>query len=207
MIKLNKVIKTLILMDIFLQFGMGLFGPIFAVFVTGQIIDGNLQTVGYIAAIYWFVKSVTQPFIAHALDKNRGEKDDFICLVFGMFVANLIPLGYVFASFAWHLYILEFIRGLAMAFVIPTWYAIFTRHIEKGREAFSWSIDSTSLGFAAGIASSLSGILASRWGFNSVFILTTIFGLIAASSLLLIKDSLFTKDHYPHLIVPPEKTT
>ncbi|MBM3257909.1 MAG: hypothetical protein FJZ05_01705, partial [Candidatus Nealsonbacteria bacterium] len=65
MIKINRVIKTLIISDFFLQSGWGLIGPIFAIFITQQIDKGTLASVGFVAATYWFVKSVAQPFIAH----------------------------------------------------------------------------------------------------------------------------------------------
>ena len=149
---INRVIKILIASDLFLQSGWGLIGPIFAIFLTRQIEGGSLGMVGFVAATYWLTKSVVQPFIAHNLDKNHGERDDFVFLIFGMYVANLIPLGYIFASLPWHIFALEFVRGLAMACVVPTWAAFFTRHINKGREAFSWSLESTGIGFAAGLA-------------------------------------------------------
>ena len=158
MINLNRVIKTLILSDFLLQAGWGLTGPIFAIFLTRQIQGGDIRMVGFIAAAYWMTKSVIQPFIAHQLDKNHGEKDDFLFLLVGMYISNLVPLGYIFSSQPWHIYALEIIRGVAMACVIPTWSGIFTRHIDKGREAFSWSIESTGLGFAAGLAGAFGGI-------------------------------------------------
>ena len=58
---INKVIKTLILSDFFLQSGWGLIGPIFAIFITQQIEKGTLAAVGFIAATYWLVKSIFQP--------------------------------------------------------------------------------------------------------------------------------------------------
>jgi MFS family permease len=202
---LNRVIKILITSDFFLQSGWGLIGPIFAIFLTGQIQGGSLRMVGYIAATYWVTKSIVQPFIAHQMDKNHGEKDDFRFLLIGMYVANLIPLGYIFSTQPWHIFTLEFIRGLAMACVIPTWAGIFTRHIDRGREAFSWSIESTGIGFAAGLAGAFGGILASIIGFKVVFLLVSIFGLISASTLLLIRRHVFSKDRFAPLVPPSEK--
>jgi len=94
---INRVIRILITSDFFLQAGWGLSGPIFAIFLTKQIQGGNLEMVGFVAATYWVTKSIVQPFLARWLDKNHGEKDDFIFLLFGMYVANLIPLGYIFS--------------------------------------------------------------------------------------------------------------
>jgi len=205
MINLNRVIKTLILSDFLLQAGWGLTGPIFAIFLTRQIQGGDIRMVGFIAAAYWMTKSVIQPFIAHQLDKNHGEKDDFLFLLVGMYISNLVPLGYIFSSQPWHIYALEIIRGVAMACVIPTWSGIFTRHIDKGREAFSWSIESTGLGFAAGLAGAFGGILASTLGFQAVFVLVSFFGLLASSSLLLIRSRIFLKNHFAPRLPPSEK--
>jgi len=205
MININRVIKILITSDFFLQAGWGLSGPIFAIFLTKQIQGGNLKMVGFVAATYWITKSIIQPFIAHQLDKNHGEKDDFQFLIIGMYVANLVPLGYAFSTQPWHIFTLEFIRALAMACVVPTWAAIFTRHIDKGREAFSWSIESTGIGFAAGIAGAVGGLLASMFGFKVIFILTSLFGLIASTALLKIKPHIFLKDHFAPRVPPSEK--
>lgn len=204
-ININKVIKTLIVSDFFLQSGWGLIGPIFAIFLTKQIQGGSLTMVGFIAATYWVSKSIIQPFVANRLDKNHGEKDDFLFLVVGMFVANLIPLGYVFSSQPWHIFTLEFVRGLAMACVVPTWAAIFTRHIDKGREAFSWSMESTGIGFAAGFAGAFGGLLASFVGFKAVFVLVSVFGLLSSALLLLIRNQIFLKDHFVPRLPPSEK--
>ncbi len=205
MISINRVIRVLIASDFLLQSGWGLIGPIFAIFLTRQIQGGNLKMVGMVAAVYWLTKSIVQPFIAHQLDKNHGEKDDFKFLVIGMYIANLIPLGYIFSTQPWHIFALEFVRGLAMACVVPTWSAIFTRHIDKGREAFSWSLESTGLGFAAGLAGAFGALLASIFGFPIVFVLVSFFGLLSSSALLIIRRSLFLKDHFAPRLPPSEK--
>jgi MFS family permease len=205
MLKINKVILTLITSDFLLQSGWGMIGPIFAIFITKQISGGSLAVIGLIAATYWFTKSVIQPFIADFFDKNVGEKDDLRFLIGGMYVANLIPLGYAFSSQLWQIFLLEFIRGIAMACVVPTWSAIFTRHIDRGKEAFSWSLESTGIGFAAAFAGAIGGLLASTFGFKIVFVLVSIFGLISSTVLLSIRKKVFTKDHFERNIPVTEK--
>ncbi len=205
MIGINKVIKTLILSDFLLQSGWGLIGPIFAIFITQQIKGGTLAAVGFIAATYWFVKSVAQPFIAHYLDVKKGEKDDFKLLIFGMFFANLVPLAYIFTTELWHIFLLESIRGLCMACVVPSWAGIFTRHIDKGWEAFSWSIESTGIGFAAAFAGGLGATLATFFGFKIVFVLISFFGIGATFLLFFIRNNLFHRDGFVPRIPPSEK--
>lgn len=202
---INKVIRTLILSDFLLHNGWGLIGPIFAIFITQQVKGGTLVAVGFIAATYWLVKSIAQPFIAHFLDITKGEKDDFKFLIYGMFLANLVPLGYIFATQLWHVFLLEVIRGICMACVIPSWLGIFTRHIDRGWEAFSWSLQSTGIGFAAAFAAAFGGILASFLGFKIVFFLVSVFGLLSSFCLLSIRNQLFSKDHFKLKVLRGEK--
>jgi predicted MFS family arabinose efflux permease len=205
MLGVNKIIRTLIFSDFLLQSGWGLIGPIFAIFIVGQIEGGSLTLIGFVTATYWITKSIAQPFIAHFLDVKKGEKDDFWFLIVGMYIANLVPFGYLFSTQISHIFILEFIRGLAMACVVPTWAAIFTRHIDKGWEAFSWSIESTSIGFAAGFAAAFGAVLASAIGFSSVFILVGFFGITSTSVLFAIRKNIFSKEHFAPKILPTEK--
>ena len=204
MININRVIKTLILSDFLLQLGWGLVGPIFAIFLLRQV-SSDIRLIGFVASAYWVTKSIAQPFIAHYLDKNHGERDDFIFLVFGMYISSLVPFGYIFVGHPWQILILEAIRGLAMACVVPTWNAFFTRHIDKGKEAFSWSIESTGIGVAAASAGALGGILAATYGFKIVFLLLGILGLISSSVLLFIKPHIYPRGHFTQAVPPAEK--
>jgi len=205
MIGLNKVIRVLVLSDFLLQSGWGLIGPIFAIFITQQIKGGTLVAVGFIAATYWLVKSIVQPFIAHFLDVKKGERDDFKFLIYGLFLANLVPLGYIFVTQLWHVFLLEIIRGLCMACVIPSWAGIFTRHIDKGWEAFSWSIESTGIGLSFAISAAFGGILVTFLGFKVVFALVSFFGLGSCLLLLLIRNQIFPKDHFAPRVPPLKK--
>ena len=196
MARLNKVIIRLITADFFLQSGWGLIAPIFAIFITQQIDGGNIEVIAFATASYWIVKSSIQPFLANVLDVIKGERDDFRFLVFGMFIAALIPFGYFFSSQIWHIFVLEIVRGIAMACVVPAWLGIFTRHINKGWEAFSWSVQSTGFGFAAGFAAAFGGVIASSLGFGIVFIMVGVFKLISAIMLLSVYNRLFPDNKF-----------
>ncbi|MBI2644175.1 MAG: MFS transporter [Candidatus Wildermuthbacteria bacterium] len=196
-ISLNKVVRFLITSDLSLSMGWGFIAPIFAVFVTEQIADGDLRVVGFSAGLYWITKSIAQPFIARHVDKNHGEIDDFYFLVWGLFLSGLVPLGYLFINSAWQLYALEFIHGIAMACAVPTWAGIFTRHIDKGQEAFDWSIESTALGFGAGVAGALGGWMASTFGFSAVFIFVSAFTMFAVILLFPIRPLIIPKVRQP----------
>lgn len=197
----NKVIRFLITSDLTLSAGWGFLAPIFAIFILDNIEGGDATVAGFAVGLYWIVKSIVQPFIARHLDRNHGEIDDFYYLVAGLFVAGLVPLGYLFIQFPWQLYALEFIHALAMACVVPTWAGIFTRHIDKGEEAFEWSIESTAIGFGAGIAGMFGGVLAKMFGFEVVFVLVSIFTMLAVMILFPVRPLIIPKGK---MLIRPE---
>jgi MFS family permease len=203
--KINKVIRILITSDFILQAGWGLIGPIFAIFIIENVKGGSIAAIGLAAATYWLTKSVVQLFIGRMIDFKKGEKDDFIFLIAGMFIANLVPLGYLLATNVSYIFILEFIRGLAMACVLPAWAGIFTRHINKGSEAFSWSLESTGIGIAFGFAAAFGGAMAAVLGFEILFFFVSFLGLVSTFVLFLIRPYIYTQKKFVPKIPPKEE--
>jgi len=140
--------------------------------------------------------------IGHYLDKTKGEKDDFWFMTIGTFIAGFIPLGYLISTQAWHIYALQMIYAVGMAMVFPPWLAIFTRHIDKGKEALEWGIESTFLGVGAGIAGGVGGVLASIFGFPSVFIIVSVLTFFSAFLLLFIRNDVSLRDDNNPMIMP-----
>jgi MFS family permease len=202
--KINKVIRILIFSDFLFTSGWGLISPIFAIFLIEDINGSGAMVAGFAAAIYWLVKSILQPFIAYYLDKHHGEKDDLYFLIGGYILVSFVPLGYIFSYLPWHIYLLQFLYAIGMACAIPTWAGIFTRHIDKGKEAFEWSIESTSLGIAAGITGAVGGLVGSIVGFKILFLAVSIFTLGAGFVLFFILNNIYQRDG--HLIRPIGET-
>lgn len=178
--RINHVIRTLVLSDFFINAGFSVFAPIFAVFVTKQISEGSLQVIGFAAALTQVFKVTLQIPIARYLDKNHGEYDDFYSMVFGSFLISLVPFLYLFATLPVHIYIFSAVYGTGLAFLVPPWYAIFTRHIDKMKENIEWSMDSVAIGIASAGTAALGGILATRLGFQAVFLLGGVLAIIGS---------------------------
>jgi len=178
--KINKVIKTLIGTDLVFLSALGLIAPIFAVFITDRIKGGNVEVAGFAAAIYWIGRSIFEIPIAKFLDKTKGEKDDLIFLIAGYAIIALAHFGYIFSSLPRHVYILQGVYAVGAALSWPAWSALFTRHIDKGKEGFEWSVEHVSFSLGTGITGAIGGIMVVNFGFEVVFILTGIFALIGA---------------------------
>lgn len=189
----SKVNAMLIKADIMFFSALGLIEPLFAVYITQQIKGGDIKIVGFAAAIYLITKSLIQIPVSKFLDKTKGEKDDLYFLVFGLLLAALVPFGYIYISVPWHIYILQLIYALGMAMAYPAWCGIFTRHINKGKEAFEWGIYNTAVDLGIGLAGAIGGILVSELGFDLVFLVVGIIAVIGAILPLAIKKDLLKK--------------
>ena len=165
------MVKTIVVADFFYNSAFASFGPVFAIFITSQISGGSAKVAGFASAIYWIVKSLWQLPIARFLDKTDGERDDFLALFLGYFFSGLVPLAYIFATEPKHLYIIQGFYGFVMAWAVPAWYSIFTRHVDKWRISFEWSLDSVfSVGVAASISAAVGGYVADRFGFGVLLV-------------------------------------
>lgn len=176
----NRVIRTMLVSDFYINSGLSLFGPVYAIFVAGNIAGATIATVGFAAAISQIVKVCLEIPISRYLDKNHGEYDDYYSLVTGNFIIALVPFLYLFASKVHHIYLIEALMGVGVACAVPPWHAIFSRHLDKNEENFEWSLKSISIGLAIAGAAAVGGLMAQRFGFDIVFILGGFVALIGA---------------------------
>jgi MFS family permease len=175
----NRVIRHLIVSDFVLNFAFGLLSPIFAVFVLKNIHGGELKVIGLAATFYWIARTVTTVPLSRFMDRTNGERDEFYFIVLGTFIMSSVPLFYLFASLPWHIYLIQFVLGLANSMAVPAWRILFTDHIDRGRTGFEWSLEDIAIGVSVAISAYLGSLLADRFGFRIVFILLAILGYLA----------------------------
>ncbi|OGZ67544.1 MAG: hypothetical protein A3C58_02230 [Candidatus Staskawiczbacteria bacterium RIFCSPHIGHO2_02_FULL_34_10] len=179
----NRVMRAYIYWDLVINSAWGLLSPIFAIFILQTIAVGNIargaEIVGFATLFYWVTKSILQIPIGNYLDKNHGEIDDFWFYIIGTIITALVPFGFLFSYLPWHIYALQILHATGMSMIIPSSYAIFIRHTDKGREAYESGLDSTLFGIGAGITGAVGGIMVGYLGFKLIFILTGTFTLIS----------------------------
>ena len=193
---INVVIRFLVITDFFYNSAFGSFAPVFAIFITNQIEGGSASVAGFAAAAYWLTKSIFQLPIARFLDRTDGERDEFWAVFFGYIFSGFVPLGYIFAREPWHLYALQAFLGFAMAWAVPGWYSIFTRHVDRWRIGFEWSLQSVfAVGLATSASAALGGFLADRFGFGILFLGASFLAVAASFILLGLRKHLLPRDH------------
>lgn len=192
-IKVGRLVKFFVLSDLFFLAGWGFIDPVFSVFIVEKIVGGTLTVVGISAAIYWILRSVLQVPIAKYLDRTPGEKDDFMALITGLFLAGFSAIAFCITTTVWGLYVVQAVHALAFALYFASWPTIFSRHLDKDRISFDWTFDSTVSGIAAGVTGLLSGIIAAAFGYNAVFIVAGLLSFVAGFVLMAVPDIILPK--------------
>src|SRR5680860_846205 len=88
--EINRVIKVLIVSDFLIWSSNQLFAPIFALFVTENLYNGNIEVVGFSAGIYLFIKSIFEIPVGIFIDKNKGELDDLYSAFVGTLLSGIV---------------------------------------------------------------------------------------------------------------------
>lgn len=188
----NRLVKFFILSDFMFLGGWGLVAPVFAIFVIRDVVGATIVTVGAAASVYWFTKALVQLPVALYIDKKKGERDDFHALIFALILSGFASLSFLVVDTVPLLFLVVFLKAVAFGFYTPSWAAIFSRHLDKKRYAFDWSLDNAMIAISSGVAGLLGGFLASVFGFQAVFIFA---GALSFGSVMLLLT-------VPHLVLP-----
>jgi len=141
-VKLNNVVKCLIVFNTSIVAASGLINPVFAIFVVNNIIGGGVAVVGFATSIYMASFSIARLISAYYVDKVLSEGVvlsvvgalvvglSFLLYV-GALVVGLSFLLYFAASRLWHVYAFQALNGLSTALRYSPIMSLFTRYIDK----------------------------------------------------------------------------
>lgn len=184
-LNLNRIIKYLIYSDLIFYTGWGLISPIFALFLV-ESLKMSAFVVGMASAIHLVTRSLLR--VPFGIKADKSQKRAYNYMFYGLFIAALVPFGFIFSQNTWHIYILQAILGISLAMSTAGWTAIFARHMDKGKESTEWGVDAVAVGLGPGIAAAIGGLAVTYFNsFNYVFAAVGIVGLIGTLMLIFIK--------------------
>lgn len=175
---MNKILKILLLSDLFILSGFGLLAPIFAIYLNDNIIGGTILAVGIAQTIFLLTKSLLQLFVSKYTDQETGNMRELYTLVIGSLIMTLVPILYLFSSTIWHIYLAQLVHGLGSALAYPGWMVIYTRFTDKNKEGYEWSIYNTSVSLGMAGTAAIGAFIAQMLGFNTLFIIVAIFSFL-----------------------------
>jgi MFS family permease len=188
---MRKWLKILIVADFFVSLGIGMITPIYAIFV--ENIGGDILA----ASSAWAVFAFSSGALMYVFGRWEDRKKYYSEM---LFIAYLIQtfafLGYMFVGNVIELLAVQLMLGISNAIIYPTADTLYSKHLDKGRDASEWGIWEGMDMIGAAVAALIGGIIANFFGFRSLFIVMFIFGIVgtAISSLLLSKKANINKN-------------
>ena len=168
----TKVI--LYLTDGFLIAGAGLLAPIFAIFV--EKLGGGVLEAGIASAIFSFTAGVGIFVLSRIEDAHKKNFEKFVVL--GYLIALIGYSNYLFLTSVIHLYIAQFILGIAAAIRVPSYDVLLSRN-SPHHLAVAWG-NWNSVAYIVSATSALLGAtLASAYGFETLIQVMLLFSSIS----------------------------
>ncbi len=192
--KMHKVLRILIVSDIFIIGSFGLLQPIFSIFVIQGVAGATLSSVGLSLTIFLFVKALFQIIVGKWDDEEKGNRRELLTLLIGSMLISAVPLGFAFTTQLWQLYAIQLVHGLGAALSYPSWRIVFTRFMNKDREGYEWGIYDTIVSLATAAAAAMGGIIAQQLSFRFLFILISVMSFIGSAFIVIIFKQEFTRD-------------
>ncbi len=196
-VKINRIIRFLIISDLFIVGGFALIAPIFAIYITGSIEGADLRVLGIAEAIYLFTRSFFQIPAASLIDRIQGDKDNFWAIIVGVSLYAVVSLSYLIVSSPLQLYLVQFLYGLGAAIAVPAWMSVFMKNVDSQHEGLEWGVYDTSVGLGSAAAAFFGGVISDKFGFAPVFISIAVLSVLGIIMLFFVKNQICFKDVCP----------
>ena len=169
---MKKALKILLFIDAFFIFAAALFNPIYAIFVVE--IGGGIRTASGAWAAFTITMGVFMFFISKWEDhvKHKGK-----LLVASYALMSLGTIGLVLVKTPIHLFFVQAIFGLAEAFNMPVFDAMYSKYLDKRKLASEWGLWNSLGAILTGIGALVGGYFASKYGFNFLFLIMFLFSI------------------------------
>ncbi len=170
---MNRVLKFLLFADGFSILAVGMFGPIYAIFV--ERIGGDILTAGGAYAAFSITAGILL-FLISRWEDHVKHKEKLVVL--GYALGSIGILGYLFISAPIHLFVVQIILGMAGAIGSPAYDAIYSRCLDRGRFASEWGMYESMEYIVTAIAALFGAFVAAFFGFQSLFLIMFFLSLV-----------------------------
>ncbi|MDP3971237.1 MAG: MFS transporter [bacterium] len=160
----NRPIKILLITNSFILLTGAMLGPIYAIFV--EQIGGSLLDASLAGGVFALAAGITVLISGRYTDK---VKEPELIIVFGYVIVGFGFIMYVFVNSLWSLLLVQVIVGLGEAIYSPSFDAVYSQHLKKGRAGREWSLWEAMFYFTAAIGAIMGGIIVTYLGFSSLF--------------------------------------
>lgn len=143
----KQIFRILLVENALFEFGPGLYGPLYAVFV--EKIGGTILTTSIAWSIFLITLGAFGFIVSKYIDRFSVKQTTLITSI----LHGLLILSYAFVSQVWQLYLLQFLIGIVGAINFPVWDAWFTNVQEGEKKGGSFALMHATNNIGRGLAS------------------------------------------------------
>jgi len=162
-------------------FSIGLFTPIFAIFI--KQIGGGLLEMGLAYSILMAQTGILMLFSGSVADKF-GIKKIYMA---GSFLYSITLFFYIFVGQVYQIFILEFLKGIANGITIPLWSIISVRLADGTRIGREVGFMQAGFWIAQGIAGVVGASIAYFFSFQILFLFVGVTSLLGSLIIIPLK--------------------
>lgn len=174
--RLNRGLRILITLNTSMTFVVGLFAPFFAVFV--QHLGGGIAIAGLSWAMFPIMSGILILFFTKW---GLRVKEQELLIALGYILRAMVFLSYAFMTSIAQLIATQILWGIAAAFSIPAFDAVYQKHTTSEESIVQWGGVEGLSSIATGVAALMGGVAIEHFGYRSIF-----FGMSFISAILAI---------------------
>lgn len=171
--KMNPFVRAFIVAESFMWSAINLSTPIFGIFVAKDVAGGNVETVALSFTVYYVTRVFAELITGRSLE-GSNERKKFLMVVLGIITTGISYFGFAYAPTIFLLYLFQGLSGVGLGVLTPPKNALFSTHLDKGRESSEWGVYDATVFVGMGLAAALGGFFAERYGFKPLFIVSSV---------------------------------
>jgi len=171
----NKALRILLFTNGLVLLAGAMLGPIYALYV--ERIGGDLLDASLTGAFFALAAGITTLISGKFSDKIR--ENEFI-VIFGYLIMGLGFFLYTIIGSITTLFLVQILIGFGEAIYSPAFDAVYSKHLDKNKSGREWGAWEGLNYFTAGIGAIIGGLIVTRFGFNTMFIIMSLLCLGSA---------------------------
>lgn len=183
-LKIDPMVKAFIISDSFLWSAWNFITPIFAVFATTKIENGNVEVAAAAFSTY-LISRVMFELISGKYAAHTSDRKKIMITIFGILLISAAYIGFSYSYSIAHIFIFYAVAGAGLGIASPAKNSLFSVHLDKNKETEEWSIADATSFIAMALAATLGGFIAGVYGFRILFIIACLVNLLSIPPYLL----------------------
>jgi predicted MFS family arabinose efflux permease len=171
--------------------------PVFAIFT--EQVGGSVLDAGIGFGIFEIVSGL---FVILVGSTDWFQRNVRPIVFAGFLLSGLAEFSYILVRSRWQLFAVQAAVGIAIGMMNPAWDSLYAEDAHEGDSARNWSVWSGGVNLSQGIAALLGGLIVTRLGFHSLFVMMAVvncFSVFFAAKVLFLKR---TRPSLAAVVVP-----